>query len=221
MAIGAFAPMAVFFTLKIHLVMNIKIIILLGCLVTILQNCKKEEAPKPDPVYFKSLVDLEPLTFLPDSFLCTATKEVPGLGTIPWTANCEVYISDNTLQFRFRTMQDTIYKGIREHLYCDYVPIKQGYYSAGTFDAYAQPPVYNTFATYSRTLDDGDVADGFWTVDESKINFIEITYLDLNQKRVEGKFDLYFLMKSQGTHGILYSEQINFKSGSFSARIIE
>jgi hypothetical protein len=201
--------------------MNIKLFILLGCLVAFCQNCKKEKEPKNDPVYFKSLVDLEPLTFLPDSFLCTATKEVPGLGSIPWTANCEVYIADNTLQFRFRTMQDTITKGIREHLYCDYVPIVQDYYIVGTFDAYAQPPVYNTFATYGRSLDDGDVADGFWTVDETKLNFIEITHLDLDKKQVRGRFDLYFLMKEQGTHGILYSEQINFKSGSFTARIVE
>jgi hypothetical protein len=201
--------------------MDIKLFILLGCLAVFCQNCKKEESPKNDPVYFKSLVDLEPLTFLPDSFLCTATKEVPGLGSIPWTANCEVYIADNTLQFRFRTMQDTITKGLREHLYCDYVPILQDYHEVGNFDAYAQPPVFNTFATYGRSLDDGDVADGFWTVDETKVNFIEITYLDLVERKVEGRFDLYFLMKEQGTHGILYSEQINFKSGSFTARIVE
>lgn len=201
--------------------MNIKLFILLGCLAAFCQNCKKEEAPKNDPGYFKSPVDLEPLTFLPDSFLCTATKEVPGLGSIPWTANCEVYIADNTLQLRFRTMQDTITKGIREHLSISYVPMMPKQHIVGYFDAYAQPPVFNTFATYGRSLDDGDVADGFWTVDESKVNFIEITRLDFEEKKVEGRFDLYFLMKEQGTHGTLYSEQINFKSGSFTARIVE
>jgi hypothetical protein len=215
--------MAFSFHYSTKYIMNIKTFLLFFCLTTCLLNCKKTEVetPQVDPNYFKSPVDLEFLTFLPDSFLCTATKEVPGLGSIPWIANCEVYIAYNTLQFRFRTVQDTIDKGIREHLYCDYVPAKNGYFSVGTFNYYLQPVIYNTSATYSRSLDDGDVADGYWTIDESKVNFIEITHLDLDKKRVEGKFDLHFLMKEQGTHGIKYSEQINFKSASFSARINE
>lgn len=197
-------------------IMNTKNLFLLLCFAYSFQACEKN-----DKVYFTSLVDLEPLTFLPDSFLCTATKEIPGLGQIPWTANCEVYIADSTLQFRFRTVQDTVTKGIRENLSCNYVPMNKGYFSVGIFDYYAQPPIFNTFASYARTLDDGDVLDALWFVDESKTNYIEITHLDLVQKRVEGKFALHYLIKQQGSHGILYSEQINFKNGHFTARIDE
>jgi hypothetical protein len=198
--------------------MNGKIFIVLCFIASGLHNCKKET---PEPNYFKSLVDLEPLTYFPNSLLCTATKEVPGLGSISWTANCEAYIVDNTLQIRVTTVQDTIDKGTREEIYCGYIPLRQEYYSVGTFNPYAQPVIYNTFGTYSRLLDDGDVLDAHWTVDESEQNFIEITNLDLDSKRVEGRFDLYFLMKTQGTHGIMYSEQINFKTGNFKARITE
>jgi hypothetical protein len=200
--------------------MDIKMFILLGCLAVFCQNCKKEEAPKNDPVYFKSLVDLEPLTFLPDSFLCTATKEVPGLGSIPWTANGEAYLGTSDLNFRFWTYQDTINLGIREELFVGHLPIRTGKSVIHGSD-YFQQNVGTPLGVYSRSLDDGDVADGFWTVDETKLNFIEITHIDLDKKQVEGRFDLYFLMKEQGTHGILYSEQINFKGGSFTARIVE
>lgn len=194
--------------------MNIKLVTIVLCFVCCALACKKE-----DKDYFTSSVDLEQLTFLPDSFLCTATKEVPGLGSIPWTANCYVYIADNRLELRFRTYQDTINKGIRERLSCSYVPIKQDRFGVGIFDYYAQPVVYNTHAIYSRSLDDGDVADGLWQIDTTQTNYIDITELDLMNKRISGKFDLYFRMRTQGTHGILYSERINFKSGNFRARI--
>lgn len=194
--------------------MNTKLVTILLCLVFFALACKKD-----DKDFFTSAVDLERLAFLPDSFLCTAIKEVPGLGSISWTANCEVYISDSTLALRFRTYHDTINKGIRETVACSYVPIKQGRFIVGVFDHYAQPVIYNTFATYSRSLDDGDVADGFWIIDTTQINYIDITELDLINKRVSGKFDLHFRMKTQGSHGVLYSERINFKSGDFRARI--
>jgi len=54
--------------------------LLLGCLAACFQNCKKTEkdTPQEDPVYFTTPVDLELLAFLPDSFLCTATKKCLG-----------------------------------------------------------------------------------------------------------------------------------------------
>ena len=141
------------------------------------------------------------------------------MGTIPWTANCEVYVADTSLEFRFNTYQDTINKGIRETVACSYVPIQEGRFRIGILDKYTQPIVFNTYAVYARSLDDGDVADGFWIIDTTQTNYIEITELDLINKRVTGKFDLYFRMKTQGSHGVLYSERINFKSGDFRARI--
>ena len=194
--------------------MNFKLFTVVLCFICYALACKKE-----DKDYFTSSVDLEQLTFLPDSFLCTATKEVPGLGSIPWTANCYVYTADTFLEFRFNTYQDTINKGIRETVACSYVPIKQGRFAAGIFDPYLNPVVYNTFGSYGRSLDDGDVADGYWEIDTAQTNYIDIIKLDLINKRVEGKFDLYFRMRTQGTHGILYSERINFKGGDFRAII--
>jgi hypothetical protein len=194
--------------------MNVKVVAIFLCLVFYALACKKD-----DEDFFASTVDLERLAFLTDSFLCTAIKEVPGLGTIPWTANCEVYVADTSLEFRFNTYQDTINKGIRETVACSYVPIQEGRFRIGILDKYTQPIVFNTYAVYARSLDDGDVADGFWIIDTTQTNYIEITELDLINKRVTGKFDLHFRMKTQGSHGVLYSERINFKSGDFRARI--
>jgi hypothetical protein len=68
-------------------------------------------------------------------------------------------------------------------------------------------------------LDDGDVGDGSWTTDTTCVSYIEITRLDLADREIEGKFEIHLKMELQGTHGILYSERINFLNGRFKAEI--
>jgi hypothetical protein len=201
--------------LKCTIVKLIKYTVLFFVLAIISMGCKKEA------VYHKNPIDLEPLAYLPDSLLCTATKEVPGLGAIKWIANCEAQIVNNTLDVFVKTMADTIDKGIRERLSIGSIPSKKGRYYLKVWNADAIPIVIHPFSTYARLLDDGDVSDGFWETDDSESNFIEITKIDLEKRVVEGTFDVYFLVKTPGSHGTRYSEQINFKSGAFRARIKE
>ncbi len=196
-------------------------------------NCKKEgkifDQPEIEPTttigcedttFFMSNVDLEPLAFLYNCYLVTATKEVPGLGSIPWTGNIFVNISEDKFQFYTGTYQDSIDWLIREDLFCGYVPISTGIHPV--YDGYHyQQNIGTTFGGYARSLDDGDVADGYWNIDTTCVNYIEITQLDLQNKEVRGNFEFHLKMQTQGQAGILYSERINFINGKFKARIHE
>lgn len=172
-----------------------------------------------DTSAFKSNVDLQPLAFLQNCYSCVTVKAVPGLGEIPWTGNCEVYIADSTLQFRFMTyypyFQELL---LREYLAFNYIPMNVGVYPVFDYVNWAQDPE-KSFGSYSRSWDDGDVSDGFWGTDTHCTNYIEITRLDLEDWEVEGRFEIHLKMKEQGTNGILYSERINFLNGKFKAEI--
>ncbi len=171
-----------------------------------------------DTTFFQSSEDLEQLVYLHDCYLCTATKEVPGLGSIPWTANIFVYIVENKLQFQIGTFQDSINWFIREEIFCAYVPIIAGIHPVFDNYHYNQNPG-STFGGYARSFDDGDVADGYWTIDTTCTNFIEIAQLDLVDKELRGNFSFHLKMLTQGQNGTLYSERINFIDGKFAARI--
>ncbi len=209
-------------------------------IVLSLSNCKKEHAIIPeknqkhneqlpmqgtillgcdDTTAFKSSVDLEPLEYLKNCYVCMVEKEVPGLAEISWTGNCEVYIADSTLQIRFRSYEPYFEELLpREVLSFNYVPINIGFHQILDYINWAADPS-KSFGGYGRLLDDGDVADGYWEADTTCVNYIEITRLDLEDREIEGKFEIHLKMKSQGTHGILYSERINFLNGRFKAEI--
>ncbi|MBN8678451.1 MAG: hypothetical protein J0M29_09515 [Chitinophagales bacterium] len=172
-----------------------------------------------DTSAFKSDVDLQPLAFLQSCYSCNAVKEVPGLGEIPWTGNCEVYFADSTLAFRFNTYQPYFQEFLlRETLAFNYIPNSIGIHPVFNWVDWAQDPE-KSFGSYARSWDDGDVSDGLWGTDTHCTNYIEITRLDLEDWEVEGRFEIHLKMKEQGTNGILYSERINFLNGKFKAEI--
>lgn len=172
-----------------------------------------------DTSAFKSSVDLQPLDYLKNCHSCTAIKQVPGLGEIPWVGNCEIYIAENTLQFKFKSFESYFEELLlREDLFLGYVPISPGIHQMYDYESWVADPS-KSFGGYGRLLDDGDVGDGYWDVDTTCTNYIEITRLDLEEREIEGKFEIHLKMKSQGTHGILYSERINFLNGRFNAEI--
>ena len=173
-----------------------------------------------DTTAFKSSVDLQPLEYLRGCYSCTAVKEVPGLGEIPWVGNCQVYVAwDTVLQFRFLTYEPYFEELLlREDLSFNYVSISVGVHPVYDNYQFQQNPG-TTFGYYARLLDDGDVGDAGWTTDTICTNYIEITRLDLEDREIEGKFELHLKMVVQGTHGILYSERINFLNGRFKAEI--
>lgn len=181
-------------------------------LCAFLQNCKKQE----DLGYFVSKADLKPMYFQPDSTLCTATKEVPGLGSIPWTANsfAQVHKERGTFVFTFITVREPVYLEVREILGIGHIPLATGIYKIGV-------STHFPFGSYVTAVADGDIIDASWVPDQDKDNYLEITKLDTVSKLVHGKFDIDFVMSQQGGDGILHSERINFNSGQFVARITE
>ncbi len=172
-----------------------------------------------DTAAFKSMVDLQPLAHLQSCYSCAAVKKVLGLGEIPWKGNCEVYIADSTLQLRFMTYYPYFDELLlREYLAVSYIPLHIGIYPIFNHTDWLQDPE-KSFGTYSRMLDDGDVSDGFWGTDTNCSSYLEITRLDLEDREVEGRFEIHLKLKTQGTAGILYSERINFLNGRFKADI--
>ena len=178
-------------------------------LLAFLSACKKDDS-------FKSNVDLEQFTFLPDSFLCTATKEVPGVGKIPWTANCTAWLSDNKLEIIFNTINNQSDKYIREVLQFSALEPIVGNCKIFNYNSkWKKVP----FCGYSRTLSDGDVYDSLWGCIEEESNYLEIEEIDLLNKIVKGNFNVHLRKENPGNSGVMYSDYINFKSGQFTARI--
>lgn len=178
----------------------------LFCLtIIVFSNCKKDDS-------FKTAVDLEPLAYLPDSLLCTATKEVPGLGAITWKANCLSAIRENKIILTFITYDDSVELNIRERLTIGRIPQETGNYTIGP------PGNDNIFSTYGTWLADGDVLNASWYFNEQKQNYIKITSIDTITGVFTGKFDVYFKMTNQGIDGFTHSENINFKNGDFRAK---
>jgi hypothetical protein len=178
-------------------------------LLAFLSACKKDDS-------FKSNVDLERFTFLPDSFLCTATKEVPGLGKIPWTANCTAWLSDSKLTIIFNTINNQSDKYVREAL--DFSPIDP---KVGNYKIYYRDNNWKDepFCSYSRMLSDGDVLDSLWGCIDEENNYLEIEEIDLLNKIVKGNFNVHLRKENPGNSGVMYSDYINFKNGQFTARI--
>ena len=180
---------------------------MLFCAALVFQNCKKSE----ESVFFTTEEDLIPLYFLSDSFLCTATKEVPGLGSINWTANILGVIRNGKLSVTFITYQDSVNVDARERLSFGNIPVALGSNNLGN-------DTYLPFSSYSRWLSDGDVLNASWDIDNKMDNTLEVTQLDTICKVVTGKFDVHFKMITQGSFGFVHSERINFKNGSFIAK---
>lgn len=181
--------------------------------LTILAECD-------DTTAFKSNVDLQPLEYLKNCYSCSAIKQVPGLGEISWVGNCQVRIVwDTVLVFSFTTYQpyfEELWR--REELFFHITPVDIGAFAIFDNSQWQQNQSLS-YGSYNRSTADGDVFDGSWGADSLCNNFFEITRLNLEDKEVEGKFELHLKMKAQGTNGVLYSERINFLNGIFKAEI--
>ena len=192
-------------------------------LLFILPGCLKEQEEALQPVKavqselslmatcddtsaFKSDFDLQQLYYLKDCYLATATKEVPGLGSIPWTANCYAFSNGTNLGINLTTYLPWFSQMYtREGISFSGAGIDVGYY-----------PING--GNYIRLLSDGDVGDAYWKMDTLCNNFIEITQIDWECKEVKGNFEIHFIMTEQGQI-YSYSERINFINGKFESRI--
>ncbi len=207
--------------------MKVQINIVLFSILLLCINCKKEtaytESAIPianynqellaivaecdDTSAFKSDLDLKSLWYLEDCYLCNSVKEVPGLGTISWTANTAAGIGNNTIGIYFSTYFPWgNYMFLREDLHF-VLPFSVGIYQVDN-------------AYYGRITADGDVWDGDWKIDANCFSFVEITQLDLDCKEVRGVFELHFI-QDEPSALFQYSERINFLNGKFEARILQ
>ena len=194
------------------MVFIMKYAIILTAIIISALCCKKD----CECDFFKTDLDLQPLYHIPSPYVCTATKEVPCLGQIPWTANGGVtYRGGAYVSLGFEKYNNPDWLNLREAVEFYNVPFKEGRY-------YSHPgnPYDSTifFANYSRVISDGDIFDGNWKTDPDKQSWLQIDKIDWDKKEVEGKYDMYFKMTEQA-HWSKHSELINFKSGSFKVSI--
>jgi hypothetical protein len=187
--------------------MNIKLFSALFFSALLFYTCKKSQ----EPDFFVTGEDLVPLYFLPDTFLCSATKEVPGLGSVNWTANILAVLRKGKLSLTFITYQDSINIHARERLSFSNIPLATGSNVIGN-------DLSLPFSTYGRSLADGDVLNASWEVDPDLDNTLEVTQLDTMLRLVSGNFNLHFKMTTQGSFGFVHSERINFSSGYFTTK---
>jgi hypothetical protein len=216
---------------------NIKIIVIFSALL--LFYCQKDDIKNglPDQVtnipidssqFFyscndlatiKSQVDLKVLNYIDACYLCYSTKSVPGLGSINWISNTLGYNFDSIIKLEFKTY----YKNFNQYYSRERIgfitPQKLGKYKI--YDTYrnAQNELV-PYASYIRTISDGDVVDGVWLVDTLCQNFLNITQFNKEDKYISGDFELH-LVKKKGDagSGIIYSDRINFLNGKFQANI--
>lgn len=167
-----------------------------------------------DTTAFKSSVDLQPLEYLRNCYVCTAVKQVPGLGEMPWKANCYVSVVDTTFRFAFYTYESWFEELLlREALDFVYIPMNIGVYPV---DNWVQ-----NHGGYSRWLGDGDLLDAAWETDTTCTSYIEITRFDLEDKEIEGNLEIHLKMLWQSMLVYSYSERINFLNGKFKAEIVD
>lgn len=166
-----------------------------------------------DTSAFKSTVDLQPLEYLKNCYSCTAIKQVPGLGEIPWKANCMVRIVGAKLRLWFYTYEPWFEELLpREQLAFVDVPIDLGIHFVGNIIPLSR-------GYYTRLWDDGDVVGAGWETDTTCTSYINLTRIDLDNEEIEGEFEIHLTLKYPDPTGILHSERINFLNGRFNAEI--
>jgi hypothetical protein len=183
-----------------------KYLIILAAICACSISCKKDNSS------FTSKIDLEQLNYFRDGYYCTATKEIPGLGNIKWTANAAAYprFSDSSrFDLLFRTYQDTSF-GVGD---------TREVIQLSAITSTIESQLINT-GTYARRLSDGDVQDGFWPLDSASSRVVEILEINKTGKYLRGRFSIKFKQKTQGFVN-QHSENIHFLDAEFTAKIIE
>ena len=124
-----------------------------------------------DLATIKSQVDLKALSHIDACYLCYSTKSVPGLGSINWISNTLGYNFDSIIKLEFKTY----FKNINQYYLRERIgfilPQKLGNYTISNTIRNTKNEL-NPFASYVRTIDDGDVVDGVWQVDTFCQNFL-------------------------------------------------
>ncbi|MBP7273822.1 MAG: hypothetical protein KA974_08260 [Saprospiraceae bacterium] len=191
--------------------MNLTKIVLLSIVVFCFNSCQSDDI-------FTTPRDLVQLYYSNDKPICTATKEVPGLGSIAWKANCIVVDDSSSFRLIIGTRSDSIEMALRELITISEIPKIIGEaFKVSNSDINAATGGYSIFAS------DGDLLNASWIPNENPWfhSYVKITALDTLNKTIQGEFDLYFKMIRQGSFGLVHSEYINFKNGVFNTHYIE
>jgi hypothetical protein len=155
-----------------------------------------------------------------------AIKSVPDVGEIAWVANNSILkLTEDDYFLHMQNHADTSWVGLefwaymREDILTRFDPFYIGEQKVYNRSTYQQDSTVN-YSRYVTNLD--DFRDAGWQLDESRDNFITVTFLDHADEIVEGEFDFHFSMIEQSTlPGVIYSENVRFRCGRFKAKIFK
>ncbi|HMS30753.1 MAG TPA: hypothetical protein PKD32_12945 [Saprospiraceae bacterium] len=165
-----------------------------------------------------------------DTFFSEAIKLVPKQGFIPWSANCVFINNENNVNILYftnygdtmnwRQLLPAAYQ--REQIYISNFKLelrnKQKVFDEKSYNN-------NSFlakSIYAKRGGHGDLFDALWEIDLEKNSSIELTKIDSLNKFIEGRFELFFKLKSQSPGSpIKYAPQAHFTCGKFRAIIMD
>lgn len=89
-------------------------------------------------------------------------------------------------------------------------------------DIFNKDPNNLLLASYSKAGGHGDLFDALWYEDNKRESSIEFTKIDTAKNIIEGKFNLYFTLKSRSPDSpYKYAEQAHFRCCKFRAVIYD
>ena len=158
--------------------------------------------------------------------LASAIKTVPGKGEIVWTANNRAtYYGNDNYFLSLANYSDTAWVDLeywaflREVILIKFNPNIHGFQQVQPKSAYDQDTTL-LYANYYKNAD--DIREATWDINDSQVSYISVSNYDTLTQIVEGEFDLYFELTSQGGDGAKhYAPKVRFKCGKFRARINE
>ena len=205
--------------MKNNLIVYVFCIIIFGLLA-----CKKENNEIGN-TEFLNTPDFEQHGFFNNSSLVTATKEVPGIGSVLWKCNGQPLKYKDSLSLLLQTYslyyeEKYNFYAIREALYFGSFKLSIGDFSSkliGFQNPKPNPNLINVL--FFRHVGDGDAWAGSWTLDVKQKNSFKITNVNYVDSTFTGTFDFHFIDNYGGNSVAPYSKNINFLDGKFTLPI--
>lgn len=186
--------------------MLFRITIILSYILLFSTNCKKEKLDIP--IYFPGSTEYG-----------EASAKKAGQD---WSASAFGQLHSGNSEYfgvTFVTFSEDGF--LRETIYLNEIPIRTGVFEvkrtiAGIYDGFVG-------SNYGTSLDDGDVADDYYYLDEEiDDNILEVTFIDTITMMARGTFNLNFVRSENDQNpNPINPEKVEFSEGTFEVQIIE